>query len=637
MDKKKAPIDSQNIKNIGDLITKRSSIDSPASDDIESKVAETFGFAIEIIKENEDTLSNASKVQVDLTSQLVSKLVALRQVDDYDDLDDIREEILKITNRIEKDDSGSDEVKKILVDLGNQVREKSKFTGKEKAISKIKDLSPMKMIKDLAVFKDPSIYNKKTKLGSIGKTIASRFENAEKRENLENIDAEISEEKRSLFGKSDKRKRKEEKDDTPSEVSEYEQPEEKESRSERMIPRRIKKANAVSNVKELKVDKIIVKELSIDERAIAKLIDKIMSKIKSSSGNEPKQQKTETDSDGGVDLPDIDIDIDRRKKTGTGAGKLITGALSGALAGAGRLAKGAVSGAGKLITVAKPIVSTLASSAATGVSKLAANPLARAGAVAYGAANAIDYAAGKVFGMGKNEQGEDAVVDEERDDANWEKMKLSEKIQSGLARGAEYAGSAVGLSNIARSAESDRIQKETEYLKDRPEPANKRVSKDRENNMMRKNMEEMKSHNDPVREAAEKLGIDPSDATGRFENGVLTQITDKSTGEVHKVEVSKEDQKKVQSARNLSDNLQKSFDAAPSGTAVPAPSSYDKLSPDIDRMSKKDSDKPIIVNPPAQRQPEPAQQKETIMVPVKGSVRPSDSSFNRFQDRTAYW
>lgn len=140
--------------------------------------------------------------------------------------------------------------------------------------------------------------------------------------------------------------------------------------------------------------------------------------------------------EGGIDLPDIDIDLRRKGR------------------GLGRAAKG----------LAKRAAGALRSGAAMiGRGAVAAAPYAAPAAIAYGAANAVDWGAGKL-GVGKDEQGNDLQVNTAQDDVNWNRMSWWQKAQSGLARGIEKTGSFVGLDNIAREAQASRVKSETEYL-----------------------------------------------------------------------------------------------------------------------------------------------------------------------------
>ena len=85
------------------------------------------------------------------------------------------------------------------------------------------------------------------------------------------------------------------------------------------------------------------------------------------------------------------------------------------------------------------------------------------GAMAAAGGFAIDYGLGKL-GVGKDEEGNDIEINEKQDDENWKKMSFGQKVQSGLARGIEYAGDAFFLGNLSNEARAARIKKETEYL-----------------------------------------------------------------------------------------------------------------------------------------------------------------------------
>ena len=73
---------------------------------------------------------------------------------------------------------------------------------------------------------------------------------------------------------------------------------------------------------------------------------------------------------------------------------------------------------------------------------------------------------------------------EKQDNANWEKMGIADKIESGAARGIEKAGSMLGaillsgggiLSNLGKTAKDDRIQGETDELARRDAEAKKKA------------------------------------------------------------------------------------------------------------------------------------------------------------------
>ena len=87
-------------------------------------------------------------------------------------------------------------------------------------------------------------------------------------------------------------------------------------------------------------------------------------------------------------------------------------------------------------------------------------------AIMAGVGMAIDSSLGS-FGVGKMTEEEDEQLTQ-LDDENWDKMTTSQKIESGLARGVEKAGSFLFLDNIANEARKQRIKNETEYLNKNP-------------------------------------------------------------------------------------------------------------------------------------------------------------------------
>ncbi len=93
----------------------------------------------------------------------------------------------------------------------------------------------------------------------------------------------------------------------------------------------------------------------------------------------------------------------------------------------------------------------------------AALPYAAAAGVAVAGGAAVDYGLGKL-GVGKDKEGNDLQVNTAQDDANWAKMSMGQKIESGFARGIEKTGSALFLGNVSKEAQATRIKKETEYL-----------------------------------------------------------------------------------------------------------------------------------------------------------------------------
>ena len=155
--------------------------------------------------------------------------------------------------------------------------------------------------------------------------------------------------------------------------------------------------------------------------------------------------------------------LDELKSAQGEGGGSILGDLGGALGGAALLSKagGAIKGGAAALgrgasAVGRAVLPRVAAGAAT-LAGGAALPLAL-GAAAVGGVAYLESTAGK------DEQGNDLKVDEKQDEANWQKMTIGQKVQSGLARGVEKIGGALFLGNIARQARVERIKKETDYL-----------------------------------------------------------------------------------------------------------------------------------------------------------------------------
>jgi hypothetical protein len=164
--------------------------------------------------------------------------------------------------------------------------------------------------------------------------------------------------------------------------------------------------------------------------------------VKSKGEEEKKAGAAEEGGGGG--LLDAALDIGGSL---LGGGKKVLGKAGGMLKGAGSK----VLGAGKMLAggVKGALGTAGGATLATGAAMVAAPFVA-------------DYVAGK-FGVGKDEKGNDLVIDEKQDDANWERASLWEKIQSAPARGIEKIGGLFG-GNIATEARAKRISQETEYL-----------------------------------------------------------------------------------------------------------------------------------------------------------------------------
>jgi hypothetical protein len=97
----------------------------------------------------------------------------------------------------------------------------------------------------------------------------------------------------------------------------------------------------------------------------------------------------------------------------------------------------------------------------------AAAPAIGSAAITYAGAAAGGYVVDAglgALGVGKDKEGKDLQIDEKKDDANWEKMSLGEKAQSGMARGVEKLGKLFFLDNLVREAQADRIKNESAYF-----------------------------------------------------------------------------------------------------------------------------------------------------------------------------
>lgn len=571
MDKKTPDIEI--LKNIGDLITKKESVKKPYNTKVTRVVKSTYEKAIKQIEEKEsEAMSDASDSQRHLLGKIQKTLVELRKTDDFDKLDDIRKELQSLNKKV-SETGGSDKAKKFILNFGEMIHSTSKLPASAKSISKLSDRLGMENFSltslfDLSALADPTVYKK----DSLIRDIVGLFASDKKKEQLQDIKATIKAKEDTLdpFSKKKIKEKKLRDSDGPNATSNISstpspitkaaatsaQPGEtfvdskrteyekwaigwRDKASGKMVTKaeqeRINKeynvehgkpasapvnasksvSNKASIIRELKVDKIIVKEL------IVKPKDSDLQGLLGMGGGGGGDGGGE---DGISDmLPDIDIDLPDRKRRTPRKPR-----MPSKLGKLGRIA-------GKAARFAGPAL------------------------LAYGAANAIDYAAGK-YGVGKDAEGNDIQIDEEADESNWRKMSAWEKLQSGAARGVEHVGSFVGLDNMARQAEQERIAKESDYLKyrrERVQPAS---------------AESEKIMADAAKYSTGKIATKPSVATTM-------------TPEI----------------KNLSDIVDTKF-----------------LNP-----------APVIITNPTPAAPS----KETVIMPVKGSVRPSDSSFNRFQDR----
>ena len=722
MAKNKIQSNIDQLQKIGNLLTKRDESDRPIHPVINDKVKFVFEESFNMLKQKQDSMSEATDYQKQLLNRLFKTLIDIRQVDDFDSLIEVRKEVIKIEKKAEEDTNGNPDIKKFISDISSKIYNDTKFSNRDKTMSfvkgTIKQLSPFAFF-DMSKLKDKkgSVLSKDTDdtLSEIDASVAAKketFDNKRKSKSdklasqaktpvvsqkSEPTSAKVGEtfidEKRTTYEKyatgwrdiaSGKMATKAEQERINAE---YNKQMESSTPKVKLGSDPVKKSdNSISKIKELKIDKAIIKELKIDKDALDKLVDAITSR--------KGETENTVETDNSI-IPDIDIDIGKR-----GSSRTPTPTKSGGLKRVLGSAKSLLGSAGRVAT--------------------AAAPFAIPAAVAYGAANAIDYGAGKLFGVGKDEAGEDLQVDEKTDDDNWNKMNAFQKMQSGLARGVEYAGSAVGLSNIARSAEVGRIKRESEFLNGgestesstqrnseykfnesifaEKDPENYKKFKEYENQKKKeyssgkyKGMDrviEIKSRNDAIKKfkpQIEKAGsgkvttdekdiqlaktsvekdiqlaktsvekdIQLAKTSVESKSNVNESIFAEKDPENYKKFKEYEKQKKkeynsgkykgmhtaieIKSRNDAINKFRNEIEKSGAGKVDVStkPTASKELTTDIDKMTKSiDSKKaqsaaPVIITNPTPAAPA----KETVIMPVKGSVRPSDSSFNRFQDR----
>lgn len=132
-----------------------------------------------------------------------------------------------------------------------------------------------------------------------------------------------------------------------------------------------------------------------------------------------------------------------------------------------------------------------------------------------------------------------------------------------------------------------------------------------------------------VRNEATKLGLDPRKATGQFEGGVLTGVTDES-GKSHNVSVSKKDQVNIDSAKAMSGANQRS-EALRAAKKPPEPvsqTSTENAAMKDQMAGGKTQSTPIVMN-------NVSNNNQTTYVPIKGEPRPGSrgSALDRYNDR----
>ena len=172
---------------------------------------------------------------------------------------------------------------------------------------------------------------------------------------------------------------------------------------------------------------VFLKEIADNTRKMAEALGLLDKNLKKSG------DKEEESSSSGSGIGDL---FGKGKSVFSKAGGALKRAGGGLLRGGATLARGAMGAIGA------------GGGAALATGAMVAAPFA------------ADYVAGKL-GVGGKE------IDTKQDDANWGRMSLFQKAESGLARGVEKVGGLFG-GNIANEAAATRIATETKYLNKNP-------------------------------------------------------------------------------------------------------------------------------------------------------------------------
>jgi hypothetical protein len=149
-------------------------------------------------------------------------------------------------------------------------------------------------------------------------------------------------------------------------------------------------------------------------------------------------------------------------------------------------------------------------------------------------------------------------------------------------------------------------------------------------------MQGMIDKSEKLKTEATKLGIDPNTAKGTFEGGVLTKITDSTSGKEHKIEVSEKDKRSVEAARSMRAMNERSGQLAATASA--------SMGSEVSRQSTENSDltreanmrqsavQPIISS-------NVSNNNTQSFVPIKPSPRAerSGSALDRYNDRVSVY
>lgn len=488
---------AKNLRKIGNYIVDRRNLGDKVPKSIDNTTKKAYDNAVSFIESNEKDMENSNEDQKRVYAQVKDSLIKVRSSQTYEELEGRRKnlEFLKKLNDDATEDpsnEGEANAKKYIEQLITKIHLESK---------------PSKLVQSGKVLFKGLFSQEGTMLGGalnelkfIGdmlKVAVPKLSEKDRASQMESVDAEIS--RLSQPERSVKAKYKPEKPIdpgiapqksspntvTPSPVSGQEPikignqkiyPDDpmynKIMGQSKVPPATPAEPEPISSkpsvgpklvetkTSTLIVDKLIAKNVIVEKQAKPHI------KLKSGSSIENKPFKSELLGEEPAPTTNGSL-LDTAKDTilGGAIGKKLTG-LSG---------------------IAKSVVR----------SPIGATALAGGAMLAGGAA--LDTGLG-ALGVGKDEKDQDIQINPEQDEANWQKMSTWEKIQSGAARGIEKAGKFVFLDNMANQAASERITKETSYLKDRVET---------KPTMIEKSAQDIPKATDKIEQKARELGAQP--------------------------------------------------------------------------------------------------------------------------------
>lgn len=497
---------AKNLRKIGNYIVDRRNLGDKVPKSIDKTTKKAYDDAVSFIEANEKDMENSNEDQKRVYAQVKDSLIKVRSSQTYEELEGRRKnlEFLKKLNDDATEDpsnEGEAHAKKYIEQLINKIHLESKPS---KLVHGGKVLFKGLFSQEGTML--GSVLNEFKFIGDMLKVGIPKLSEKDRASQLESVDSEIG--RLSQPERSVKAKYKPEKPVDPGIAPQKTAPNEvapasvsgqepikignqkiypddpmyakimgqsKVSPASPAEPERITSKPLIepkasetkpgeSKTSTLIVDKLIAKNVVIEKQAETKAKPHI--KLKSGSSIENKPFKSEL-------LGEEPESASKGSLLDTAKDTILGGAIGKKLTGLGGIAKS---------VVRSPI----------GATALAGGAMLAGGA-------ALDTGLG-ALGVGKDEQGQDIQINQEQDEANWKKMSAWEKIQSGAARGIEKAGKFVFLDNMANQAASERISKETSYLKDRV---------DTKPTMIERSATDIPKATEKVEQKARELGTPP--------------------------------------------------------------------------------------------------------------------------------